>query len=96
MENSIAVTARDKQGKLIGYLKIISDDVYIYYILDVMVAPNKRGKGIGTKLMNAALKYCRNNGYMKIFITAIPGKGDFYKRSGFKPTVSGFNYPRRR
>lgn len=88
LEHSISVTARDSYGALQGYLRILGDNAYIYYILDVMVTPEKRLKHIGSELVNLAVEKCKEAGFIKIFLTAIPGSESFYERFGFKPGMS--------
>lgn len=73
-------------NQLIGLIRIIGDSTYEYYITEVMVLPTCQGQGIGTILMKLALTYCKENGFMKIFLTAAPGREDFYKRFGFEKT----------
>lgn len=95
----INVTARSEEGQLIGYLRIVSDRAYIHYIVDVMVLPEHQGVRIGSELVNCALEALKESGFIKIILTAIPGKEDFYKRMGFKETMSpvlalqGEDYP---
>jgi ribosomal protein S18 acetylase RimI-like enzyme len=71
---------------LIGLVRIIGDSTYEYYISEVMVLPEYQGQGIGTKLMKAALNYCKQNGFMKIFLTAAKDREEYYRRFGFKIT----------
>ncbi len=88
LENTVSVTARSGDGTLVGYLRILTDHSYIYYLLDVMVDPGTRGRGIGGKLVEIAVNGCKSNGFMKIFLTAIPGSEGFYKKFGFKESMS--------
>ena len=73
-------------NELIGLVRIIGDSTYEYYITEVMVLPEYQGQGIGTKLMKATLEYCKKDGFMKIFLTAAPGREKYYERFGFKKT----------
>ena len=88
LKNSLSVTARRDDGELIGYLRVISDQVYIYYILDVMVAPSCRKQGIGTALVKLTVENAKQYGFIKIFLTAIPGAEEFYAQFGFKEGMS--------
>ncbi len=88
LENTISVTARGEEGNLVGYLRILTDYVYMFYILDVMVDPSSRGSGIGVNLIETAVKECKAEGFIKIFLTAIPGSEDFYRRFGFRESMS--------
>ena len=86
LKNTIAVTARNNDCLLIGYLRILTDGAYIFYILDVMVDPDERGSGIGSKLVELAVAECEKGGFIKIFLTALPGKEDFYAKFGYPST----------
>jgi GNAT superfamily N-acetyltransferase len=88
LKNTVAVTARGADGNLLGYLRILTDRAYMFYILDVMVDPESRGLGIGGKLVEVAVNECKKRGFIKIFLTAIPGSEAFYKKYGFKEGMS--------
>jgi N-acetylglutamate synthase-like GNAT family acetyltransferase len=89
LNNTISVTAREKTSKkLIGFIRLLTDHAYMYYILDVMVAPDYRKKGIGKELMKLVTDKSKENGFIKIFLTAIPGSEEFYRQFGFKEGMS--------
>ena len=84
----INVTTRDDSGELIAYLRVISDRSYIHYIVDVMVRPDAQGQRIGSQMVKLTLDHLKKSGFIKVLLTAIPGKEGFYKRLGFKETMS--------
>ena len=90
LKNTVSVTARDNsnQDKLVGYLRLLTDHAYMFYILDVMVDPEYRKQGIGKKLLELTVNKCKENGFIKIFLTAIPGSEPFYENFGFKEGMS--------
>lgn len=90
LKNTISVTARDTStnNKLVGFLTLLTDHAYIFYILDVMVDPDYRKIGIGKELIGLTVKHCKEEGFVKIFLTAIPGSEPFYKKFGFKEGMS--------
>jgi GNAT superfamily N-acetyltransferase len=88
LENTISVTARCLNGNLVGYLRILTDNAYIYYILDVMVEPENRGRNIGRRLVEMAVEKAKLNGFIKIFLTAMPGTESFYREFGFNEGMS--------
>jgi len=88
LEHGINVTARVPDGTLVGYMRIVTDQAYIYYIVDVMVHPGYQGSRIGSTMVQAALTELKRRGFIKVLLTAIPGKEEFYLRMGFKPTMS--------
>ena len=88
LEHGINVTSRLADGTLVGYMRIVTDHAYIYYIVDVMVHPGHQGSRIGSTMVQAALSELKRRGFIKVLLTAIPGKEEFYMRMGFKPTMS--------
>lgn len=88
LEHGINVTARDADGSLIAYLRIVTDHAYIYYVVDVMVRPDRQGERIGSRMMHTVLEEVKRRGFIKVLLTAIPGKEEFYKRMGFRETMS--------
>lgn len=88
LDNTISITARNEHGELVGFLKLLTDHSYMFYILDVMVDPKYRNRGIGRKLVNEAIKYGKENGFIKIFLTSLPDKEEYYKSFGFKEGLS--------
>lgn len=83
IKHSTFITAREK-GKLIGFVRIIGDSTYEYYLSEIMVIPEKQRQGIGTRMINKALKYCKVRGFMQIFLTSAKGREKYYQRFGFK------------
>lgn len=53
LRNSVNFVAFDEAGKLIGFARVVTDFVCIYYICDVIVDEAHRGVGIGKALINA-------------------------------------------
>lgn len=88
LKNTIAITARDTDGTLIGYIRLLTDKAYMFYILDVMVHPDYRKQGIGEAMMEVTVEESKKNGFIKIFLTAIPGSEPFYAKFGFKEGMS--------
>ena len=57
----------DPKGKLVGFLRVTSDMATVYYIADVIVTEEERGKGLGLALVRFALadeKVCRGKGLL--------------------------------
>lgn len=51
LENSISFGAYDEDGHLIGFARVVTDFVSIYYLCDVIVDEKHRGLGIGKALV---------------------------------------------
>lgn len=67
-------------GDLLGAARAISDGVYYAVVLDVVVAIEYQGHGVGRALMATLLEKLPME---KIYLTAPPDKQDFYKKLGF-------------
>jgi len=55
------------QGKLVGFLRVTTDRTTVYYLADVVVADEERGKGLGLALVRFALadtRVCRGKGML--------------------------------
>ena len=44
-------------GALVGLIRCVGDGEFDLYVSDLLVKPDYRGKGIGKKLMKAAMEY---------------------------------------
>lgn len=53
MQNSICFGAFDKEDNLVGFARVVTDYVSIWYLCDVIVDKPHRGKGIGKMLLSA-------------------------------------------
>ncbi len=83
---SISLVA-EEEGNVVGHVALspvtISDNTDSWYGLGpISVLPNKQGKGIGSKLMSAAIQELKN---IKAKGCVLLGDPDYYHRFGFKP-----------
>lgn len=83
---SISLVAED-EGSIVGHVALslvtVSDGTDSWYGLGpISVLPSKQGKGIGSKLMNAAIQDLKN---IKAKGCVLLGDPDYYHRFGFKP-----------
>jgi len=80
-----AVVIDTETEKTIGMGRVISDGVSDAYIQDVIILPEYRGKGFGTKLVDYLIKQCLSKGIVWIGVIAEPGSDKLYQGLGFKP-----------
>ena len=83
---SISLVA-ENEGNIVGHVALspvtITDGADSWYGLGpISVLPNNQNKGIGSKLMNAAIEELKN---IKASGCVLLGDPNFYHRFGFKP-----------
>ena len=80
---AFAVVVSKKNSKAIGMGRIISDGVSDAYIQDLVILKEHRGKGIGKKLVEFLLDFCKSKNLLWIGLISEPGQEEFYEKSGF-------------
>ena len=88
------VARRRVAGSVLGVLcgRIVIDEAEI---LKLAVAERKRRRGIGSKLLDAALDYCRNHGARSCFLeirASNAAAAELYGKRGFIKTGRRKNY----
>jgi len=68
---------------LVGFTRVISDRTYRATIWDVIVRPSHQGRGIGGKLVQAALDHPDLKS-VSSFLLLTKDKHEFYERFGFE------------
>jgi GNAT superfamily N-acetyltransferase len=69
--------------EVVGTGLVLSDGVLHALIVDVIVAPEWRGRGIGTGIMRRLIARCREAGILQTQLFCARGKRPFYERLGF-------------
>jgi GNAT superfamily N-acetyltransferase len=87
----------EKGNKIVGYLAgcIKKDNSYSFSKLaeleNMLVREGERSQGIGSKLIEVFLQWCKENKAKRVIVKAYSPNIraiEFYKRSGFKPFVT--------
>lgn len=83
------ICARNDNGELIAYVRILSDGIRHAYICSLIVHPNYRKKGIGASIIKELLNMLRE---YKLYPTlvAAPNKKNYYEKFGFEIESNGF------
>src|SRR5580692_3045587 len=68
---------------LIGYARVLTDEIKYAFIFDVMLTDHLRGKGIGKKLMDAIIAHPKFNNVTRFELTCAPNMVAFYEKFGF-------------
>jgi GNAT superfamily N-acetyltransferase len=86
----LAVEYQDEKdpGTPIGMLRVIGDGAFVFQIYDLLVAPQYRGHGTGSALVQAAVARIKEffppNRWVTIQLQSQPGTESFYERMGFQ------------
>lgn len=75
-------TAR-KDGKLIGFIDILSDGIADSYLQDLVIHPDFQRKGIGSELVKTAIRFLQKNNIKCIQVTFNPEFEGFFNKFGF-------------
>jgi ribosomal protein S18 acetylase RimI-like enzyme len=70
-------------GELIGFIRVLTDGAYNAFVSDLAVHPDHQHRGIGTRLMRAALEA---DPQVKFILDATSASAGFYRRFGFVET----------
>ena len=75
-EGAVSIAARDREGKLIGYISGLpetsrfsgteSDIKDIYYVISVAVLPEYQSKGVGKELHDIIFNIVHKRGFKKV------------------------------
>ena len=71
------------EGRVVGMGRAISDKASDAYIQDLIVHPEFRGKGIGTRMVQELVGRLQRDRLGWIGLVAEAGTWDFYRRIGF-------------
>jgi GNAT superfamily N-acetyltransferase len=70
-------------GQIAGTGLVLSDGVLHALIVNVIVAPEVRGRGIGTEIVQRLVARCQESGVLQVQLFSARGKRGFYERLGF-------------
>ena len=88
LSNSAYLISAWDGDKPVGVARVISDRGYIYLIVDVIVAPEYQGQGIGRHMVEEIeewlLQEKAGKPTMMVYLMAAEGKEEFYEKFGFR------------
>ena len=82
---TINITAYDKQ-ELVGCLRILSDGCYFGTITELLVLPEYRNQGIGSRLLQLA----KENTPTILYFGAQPEAEKFYEKNGCQKSLQSY------
>jgi len=87
IKNSEPVIAVWNQQQLIGFARATSDGVYRATIWDVVIHPDFRGTGLGSKLVETVLSHPRMSKVERVYLMTTHQQ-QFYEKIGFEQNTS--------
>jgi GNAT superfamily N-acetyltransferase len=90
----VTVTER-RSARLVGFARVLTDRTYLALVLDVIVAPDVRGGGVGAMVMNAVLAHPWVADVKSVELVCQPDLIAFYRRWGFTEQVGQSRLMRR-
>ncbi len=76
-----------KSDRLVGFARCLTDGVYLALVLDVIVAPAWRGRGLGQRLLDELLAAPELERVESVELVCQPELVPFYRRWGFTEKV---------
>jgi len=86
LEHSLTYVAAFKDGDLVGFVNLAWDGSAHAFILDTVVRPDVRRRGIGIQLVQRTVGAAREAGVKWIHVDYEPNLDAFYAKAGFLPT----------
>lgn len=84
---SICAVARDADGALVGFARVVSDRATFAWLCDVIVAPAARGQGVARRLV-AALRAAPDLSGLRRWLLATRDAHGVYAPLGFAPLAA--------
>lgn len=78
LDQTTNITARE-DGNLVGCVRILTDGYFFGTIPEILVDPEHRRKGVGTRLMRLAWEISPTS----LYFGAQPGNEEFFEKAGF-------------
>jgi predicted N-acetyltransferase YhbS len=85
----------DTLDRLIAFSRILTDFVYHAVLYDVIVASDWRGRGLGTRLLDAVIHHPRLRRVPAMWLCCEPQMANFYARFGFESCSQELMWVRR-
>lgn len=80
----------ESNGRLVGSIGIVGREGGAAQLRWLLVAPEARGHGLGQRLLDEALAFCRAGGCASVYlwtISILPTAAALYLRAGFRKTA---------
>lgn len=89
VEWSLVFVCAYRDGRLIGFVHLAWDGGLHAFLLDPVVHPRYRRRGIGRQLVRRSAAIARSRSVHWLHVDFEPGLRGFYRRCGFRVTEAG-------
>lgn len=89
LSRSLAFVCAYHESRLVGFVNLAWDGGEHAFILDTLVHPEFRRRGIGGELVRRAVGEAGGRGLMWVHVDFEPHLRSFYKQCGFRSTAAG-------
>lgn len=93
--NVVVALADRRSDRLLAFARVLTDFTYVALIVDVIVATEARGSGLGAMLMDIIVDHPRLRSVHSLELVCQPGLMPFYHRWGFTEHVGQSRLMRR-
>ncbi len=87
--------AAPRDGRLVGFARVLSDRVYKALIFDLIVDPEYRNAGLGRRLMEAIVHHPELRAVKHFELYCLPEMESYYGQWGFTDKIGGIKLLRR-
>jgi len=84
----------EKDGKQVGVIAVVKADEDTAQLRWFLIEPYMRGIGLGQKMLNTAIDFCKEKGYKHVFlltVSILEAARHIYRQRGFKMTETSDN-----
>jgi len=89
LQHSLCWVSAHVGERLVGFVNVAWDGGVHAFLLDTLVHPEFRRRGIGVSLVRVAADEARERGAEWLHVDYAPTHTEFYRRCGFRPTSAG-------
>jgi predicted GNAT family N-acyltransferase len=92
-DTDVAVALETESGELVAAARVLTDYTYYATVFDVVVAADRRGDGVGARLMDAITDHPDLQDLPGLSLLCREGLTEFYEQAGFEVFDDPVDHP---